>query len=101
MHFSVFDSDRPQLRVENASISFDDIKLKASGSSLSWLYNAMLALFHDQIVTKIEDRMSVALLHDVPAKLNSYLTALPSTVRLPLPVAACLTVFVQLAVSSP
>lgn len=85
MQFSVVDAGGPQLVVHDAAIAFADISLEATGSRLSWLYNALLALFHDQIVTRIQDRMSAALQDDVPAKLNSYLAALPSTVRVPAP----------------
>lgn len=83
MQFSVVDAGGPQLVVRDAGIAFADISLEASGSRLSWLYNALLVLFHDQIVTRIQDRMNDALHDDVPAKLNSYLAALPSTVRVP------------------
>ena len=91
MNFSVVDDGGPQLRIHTADIHFEDIQVEAHGS-LSWLYNAMLVLFHDQIVTKIESRMNQALMHDVPAKLNSYLQALPSTVRPAHPSQACMHV---------
>eukprot|EP00892_Ulva_mutabilis_P006037 jgi/Ulvmu1/3805/UM018_0015.1 len=79
MKFSVADEGGPQIIVNDASIHFEDIQLEAHGS-LSWLYNALLVLFHNSIVSQIEDRMTEALLSDVPAKLNTYLKALPSTV---------------------
>jgi hypothetical protein len=78
--FGVRDEGRLMMDLVQGSIEFEEIEVKATGA-LDWLYNAIISLFHEQILGDIRSLMHQALLHDVPKTVNAYLSDVPSSVR--------------------
>lgn len=64
-----------------SSIYFRDVILsvKAPGP-FGWLYDVLLSLFHDKIVSAINKDVAHALRSDVPKALNAYLSEVPAQV---------------------
>lgn len=83
--FALRDDGGGQLRLaldrRRTAVSFVDIDVRVDKAPLKPLYDALLSVFHGQIVTRITKRMNRALTRDVPKQLNHLLAKVPTQVR--------------------
>jgi hypothetical protein len=69
------------LNTSETSLAFADIDVRVTNAPLKPLYDALLSLFHGQIVQRIYEEMDHALKGPAPAAVNRLLAQVPSEVR--------------------
>jgi len=67
---------RPTAKFASCQLDMSDLSISLSGGA-SWLYNAIISLFHGKIVSSLESSICKALTGDIQSQLDDLLRSIP------------------------